>query len=223
VARRGDTSWTLRATGTAAHSSQIFREDVGAGAIYEAARILDGFYRQMAGEKYLTFSPGVIVGGTSVEYDPSENRGSAFGKDNVVADSAVVEGDLRTISPEQLASVKERMQKIADEHLPHTGATLLFEDGYPPMAPTAGNEKLLALYSRASQDLGLGTVSAGDPMKAGAADVAFAAPLVKGAIDGIGLMGTDDHTERETADLRTLPSQTKRAALLLLRLAELRD
>jgi len=36
---------------------------------------------------------------------------------------------------------------------------------------------------------------------------------------GIGLMGRDGHTPRETADLTTLPSQAKRAALLLLRLA----
>ena len=37
-------------------------------------------------------------------------------------------------------------------------------------------------------------------------------------MDGIGLMGTDDHTAKETADLDTLPSQTKRAAVFLLRL-----
>jgi glutamate carboxypeptidase len=38
-------------------------------------------------------------------------------------------------------------------------------------------------------------------------------------LDGIGLMGHSDHTPQETADLTTLPSQTKRAALLLYRLA----
>ena len=32
------------------------------------------------------------------------------------------------------------------------------------------------------------------------------------------LMGKDDHTVNETADLQTLPSQTKRAAIFLLRL-----
>jgi glutamate carboxypeptidase len=41
-------------------------------------------------------------------------------------------------------------------------------------------------------------------------------PLI---MDGIGLMGRDDHTVKETADLETLPSQTKRAAVFLLRLA----
>ena len=41
---------------------------------------------------------------------------------------------------------------------------------------------------------------------------------VKNIIDGIGLMGHDDHSPGETADLTTLPSQTKRAAVLLYRL-----
>src|ERR1017187_7942871 len=39
VARRGTTSWLLSVTGTPAHSSQIFSEPVGAGAVFEAARI----------------------------------------------------------------------------------------------------------------------------------------------------------------------------------------
>jgi glutamate carboxypeptidase len=41
-------------------------------------------------------------------------------------------------------------------------------------------------------------------------------------LDGVGLMGRDDHTVKETADLATLPSQTKRAAVLLHRLHSLK-
>ena len=218
VARRGSSDWVLRVEGTPAHSSQIFREDVGAGAIFEAARILDGFYRRLSSQMYLTFSPGAIVGGTDAAYDPAQNRGTAFGKGNVVAGTAIAQGDLRTISPEQLASAKTAMRSIVEDHLPRTTATIRFEDGYPPMAPSDGNRSLLALYDRVSRDLGLGPVAATDPMHAGAADVAFAAGRVKMALDGVGLCGTDDHTERETADLSTLPSQTKKAAILLWRL-----
>ena len=39
-------------------------------------------------------------------------------------------------------------------------------------------------------------------------------------IDGIGLSGHDDHTEKETADLRMLGPLTKRAAVLMLRLTD---
>src|SRR5215831_1284800 len=129
-----------------------------------------------------------------------------------------VAGDLRTLSPEQLAKAKTAKQGIVAKHLRKTSAEITFDDGYPPMAPTPGNKRLLMMYDRVSRDLGTGTVVAVDPSRAGAADVSFVAKEVPMIIDGIGLSGHDDHTEKETADLRMLPSQTKRAAILLLRL-----
>ena len=39
-------------------------------------------------------------------------------------------------------------------------------------------------------------------------------------IDGVGLSGHDDHTDKETADLRMLAPQTKRAALVMYRLTQ---
>jgi glutamate carboxypeptidase len=110
------------------------------------------------------------------------------------------------------------MREIAAQSLPHTASQLEIDDGYPPMAPTEGNRRMLALYDAVSRDLGLGPVVAVDPMKTGAADVSFVAGLVPMALDGIGLAGRDDHTDKETADLRMLPALTKRAALLLYRL-----
>lgn len=219
ISRRGDDSWTLRTTGLPAHSSQIFTPDVGAGAVFEGARVLDQFYQKLSREQYLTFNPGLALGGTAVTSDTTGTEGSAAGKTNVVAKSMQVTGDLRTISPEQLASARKTMRDIVANHLPHTTADITFEDGYPPMAPTAGNRKLLAMYDKASQDLGFGPVVAVDPSRAGAADVSFVASLVPMAIDGIGLSGHDDHTDKETADLRMLPSQTKRAAVLMYRLS----
>lgn len=222
VTRRGSTGWTLRVKGKPAHSSQIFREDVGAGAIYEAARILNAFYQELAGEQYLTFNPGLILGGTDVDYEASRARGSAFGKNNVVAGQVVVSGDLRTISPAQLERAKATMQAIVSRHRPQTSAELKFRDSYPPLAPTAGNRRLLAIFDQVSRDLGFGPVTEVDPMRAGAADVSFTAGHVEMAIDGLGLGGADDHTVNETGDLRTLPMQTKRAAVLLYRLSKIK-
>lgn len=218
VSRRGFTGWQLRVTAKPAHSSQIFTESVGAGAIFEAARILSGFYDALAKEPLLSFNPGTILGGTSVEYDVAQSRGTAFGKTNVVAEHATVSGDLRTISREQREAAKKKMAEIAAAHLPHSTSELVFEDGYPPMAPSEGNTRLLQVYDEASRAVGAGPVVATDPRKAGAADISFAAEFVKMALDGIGLMGHDDHTSGETADLGTLPSQTKRAAVLIYRL-----
>jgi glutamate carboxypeptidase len=220
TARRGTTGWEVRVKGAPAHSSQIFREDIGYGAVYELARILNTFREKMAGEAHLTFNPGVVLGGTTVEFDPVQLRGSAFGKTNVIAEHAVVSGDLRALSPEQFDKAKAAMTEIVAASLPHTSSTITFDEGYPPMAPTPGNAKLLAMYDQASRDLGFGAVTAVSPERAGAADVAFAAEHVKTAIDGVGLMGHSDHTVKETADLSTLPSQTKRMAVLLHRLMQ---
>ena len=220
IARRGTTGWQLRVKARPAHSSQIFREDIGSGAIYEASRILNAFRETLSGEPHLTFNPGVMLGGTAVDLDTALARGTAAGKENVIAEQAVVMGDLRTLSRDQLERAMERMQQIVAASLPHAHSTLTFEEGYPPLAPTSGNERMLALYDRASRDVGAGPVTAVNPDRAGAADVSFAAAHVKMIIDGIGLMGHSDHTPQETADLATLPSQTKRAALLLYRLGK---
>lgn len=221
IARRGSSSWSLRVTGQPAHSSQVFRDDIGYGAIYEAARILDAFRTELSSEPNLTFNPGVIVGGTEVELDREASAGTAFGKSNVIAEHATVEGDLRALSGEQLEMAVGRMREIVSDSLPHTQAEITFRHRYPPMAPTPGNNRLLELYDRVSRDLGFGPVTAVDPRRAGAADISFAAEHVEMALDGIGLMGVGGHTVEETADLTTLGMQTKRAALLLHRLSRL--
>ena len=218
TSRRGTTSWEVRVTARPAHSSQIFREDIGFGAIYEAARIVNAFRERMAGEAHLTFNPGTFLGGTTVEFDPVQARGTAFGKTNVIAEHAVVAGDLRTLSPEQLAATKRTMETIVAASLPHTKATIRFDEGYPPMAPTPENARLLEVYTGASEDLGFGAVTAVSPDRAGAADVSFVAGHARMIIDGLGLMGANDHTVNEQADLPTLASQTKRAAVFLDRL-----
>jgi glutamate carboxypeptidase len=218
IARRGSSSWTLRAHGRASHSSQIFREEVGSGAVFEAARILAAFHDSLRGEPLLTFNPGLVLGGTSVTLDPNGVQGVAAGKSNVVAESTIVAGDLRAITIAQRERAKEAMRRIVARHLPRTTATIDFDDGYPPLSPADGNRRLLEVYDRASQDLGLGPVEAVDPLRAGAADVSFTGGIVPMAIDGVGLMGEGGHTVRETADLRTLPTQSKRMAVMLLRL-----
>jgi len=220
IGRRGTSAWTVRVAGTPAHSSQIFRQDIGFGAVFEAARIVNAFREGLAGEAHLTFNPSVVLGGTQVEFDAAQARGSAFGKDNVIAEHALVSGDLRALSLGQFAAARTRMAAIVAESLPGTKATIAFEEGYPPLAPTEGNERLLAMYDRASRDTGAGPVTAVDPDKAGAADVSFVAGQVPMILDGIGLMGDGGHTVNETADLRTLPIQMKRAALLLYRLSQ---
>jgi glutamate carboxypeptidase len=218
VARRSASGWRLEVTGRQAHSSQIFTEDVGAGAIFEAARILNAFYESVRGEQYLTFNAGSILGGTTVEYDSQGTRGTAFGKTNVVPNTVTVDGGIRTISPEQLERAQEAMLTVVSNNHPHTEAVLTFGEGYPPMAPTEGNMRLQEMLSRVNQDLGRGPMPALDPARRGAADISFVAPHTD-ALAGMGGIGEGGHSPRESFEVDSMPVAIKRAAILMYRLS----
>jgi glutamate carboxypeptidase len=221
VGRRGIGSWRLTTSATTGHSSQIFTERLGYGAIFEAARILDRFREELAGEANLTFNPSVVVGGSTLAYDPAADQGSAQGRTNVIPDEVVIEGDIRYLTPEQQAGAAARMAAIAaDGNLPGSSARFELEPGYPPMAPTPGNHALLALLDEVSRDLGHGPVTAHDPAQRGAADISFVAPYVDG-LDGLGAMGDREHAPDEHVRLDKMPMLIARAALLIHRLLEM--
>lgn len=218
TSRRGASGWRLTTTGVRAHSSRVFSEEIGAGAIFEMGRILNDFYEALSAEDYLTFNPGVIVGGTDVQYDPDATRGSAFGKTNVVAQRAVVDGGLRFISEEQKEAARAKMREIVAAHLPQTGAEIAFEDSYPAMSPTEGNMALLAVVSDVSEALGQGPLKGNNPAERGAADISFAAPHVPASMDGLGPLGRHGHTPQEELDIESVRAATARAAVLIYRL-----
>lgn len=216
TSRRSSSGWTLRVRARPAHSSGIFSEGVGSGAIYEAARVLDAFQSTLR-EPGLTFSPGLILGGTEVQLDTGQSRGTAFGKSNVIAASAFVTGDIRTLTDEQLQRTRERMRQVLAQPLAGAQSEITFSDGYPSMPPTPGNLAILGVLNGVNRSLGLAQVAANDPGRRGAGDISFVAPYVSG-VGGLGAHGTGSHTERETVNLETLPQQIKRAALLIYRL-----
>lgn len=216
VARRGTASWTLETFGKRAHSSGVFSKNTGAGAVYEAARILNAFYENLQ-EEYLTFNPGLILGGSTVEVADDQSRGAAEGKTNVVSPNVFVKGDLRFLTSGQMEETKAKMEEIVRQNLPNTEAKFTFEPGYPSMPPTEGNLKVLATLSQISQDLGQGEVLAFDPGRRGAGDISFVASYVD-ALDGLGVEGDGAHTLSETMDLASYKDFMKRAALLIYRL-----
>lgn len=217
VARRGASGWKLETTGKRAHSSGVFSENTGAGAIFEMARILNEFYTDVKGEDLLTFNPGTLTGGTFIEFDDMTSKGTVFGKTNVVAQKSEARGGLRFISEEQKERTREKMRVVVGNNLPQTSASISFTDSYPAMEPTEGNLALLAQLNSVSLDLGQGEVLAYDPGKRGAADTSFVAEYVD-CLDGLGTMGNSAHTPQETVNLNTIEALTKRTALLIYRL-----
>lgn len=217
IARRGASGWRVETQGKRAHSSGVFNDRVGAGAIFEMSRILNAFYEEVRGEEYLTFNPGTLLGGTFVEYDKQTSSGSVFGKTNVVAQKAVVNGGLRFISEEQKETARAKMREIVSQSLPQTSSSITFTDSYPAMGPTEGNQALLEVLSQVSEDLGFGTVTGYDPGRRGAADISFVANYTDG-LDGLGTMGSGAHTPQETVNLKTINALIQRAAVLIYRL-----
>ncbi len=218
VARRGASTWTLEVSGKRGHSSRIFSPAFGDGAIFEAARILNAFREELGGEQYLTFSPGVIVGGTAVEFDPEAEKGTAFGKSNVIAQTVTAQGGLRFISDKQKEKAQSRMREIVSQSLSGTSAKIHFgEDDYPAMSPSKGNYDLLQAFGLASRDLGLGAITPIDPGSRGAADISFVAPIID-SLAGLGPVGAGSHSVNEDLDLSTIPIATQRAAVFIYRL-----
>jgi glutamate carboxypeptidase len=218
IARRSASSWRLDVDARTAHSSTIFRDEVGAGALFEASRILNTWYGELRGEENLTFNVGVLVGGEEARYDPAEGRGTASGKTNIIPRRVIATGDIRTISDEQLERARERMRHVVERSLPETSAEIEFIDGYPSMPPTEANFELLSRYDEVSRALGYGEVVPFDPGARGAADIAFVADLIEAGLDGLGPSGSGGHTVEETIDLRTIPKAAARAAVLMYRL-----
>lgn len=216
VARRGSSGWKLTVTGKQAHSSRIFTPSVGAGAIYESARILHRFYNELQ-EPSLTYSPGMIAGGTLVSVNENGFEAMTSGKQNIVPNTVSVQGDLRFLSEEQKERTRAKMREIVKDNLPGTSAEIEFIDSYPSMEPKEGNMKVLQVYDQVSKDLGLGEVKPYDPGKRGGGDIAFIAERID-ALDGLGAMGGGAHAPEEYVDLTSLDEQIKRAALLIYRL-----
>jgi glutamate carboxypeptidase len=219
VSRRSSITWRIKTTGETGHSSSIFSEGKGYGAIYELTRILDAFRTQLP-EEYLTFNLGMVLGGTALTVDDSGNNGTATGKDNVIAPTAYASGDIRTISNEQTERVEKKMEAIVGQHLPRTGATITFGEGYPAMAPTVQNRALLAILNQVNASLGFATMLELDPMKRGAGDIAFVADIVPG-LAGVGATGLGAHEPGETVDLLAQLVNTKRDAVLIYRLSRM--
>ena len=217
VARRGVTDWELATSGVTGHSGSVFGSELGYGANYELVRILDAFRRELP-EPDLTLNVGLMVGGTPATLEPGGARGSAAGKTNIIAEQAIARGDLRTMAPEQETRARARMQAIVAQHLPKTGATLAYDESYPPMAPTAGNRALLVLLNQVNTDLGLPAMREWDPARRGAADSSFVAADVD-VLAGLGAAGQGVHAEGETLDLSSIPRQSLRSAVLIDRLA----
>jgi glutamate carboxypeptidase len=216
TARRGASEWRLEVEGKQAHSSGMFGS-AGFGAIYEASRIINEFREKLSKEQYLTFNPGLFIGGSEVNYDTAAQKGNVLGKTNIISPKTTVIGDLRFLTEEQKEKARTNMQQIVSQHLSGTNATIFFKDGIPSMPPTPGNMALVKMVNAISIAVGYGEVKAGDPGSRGAGDISYVANYLD-CLDGLGAPGRGAHAPGEIINLQEYPKLIKRAALLIYRL-----
>jgi len=217
--RRGASGWTLEVEGKQAHSAGVFN-GAGYGAIYEATRILNTFRETLSKEKYLSFNPGVFMGGSEMNVDIENQKGTISGKTNIISPKTVVIGDLRFLTEEQKNNARKTMREIATtNNLLGTKASIRFKDGIPSMAPTKGNEALAEVLSKASEDMGFGKVTPGDPGSRGAGDISYVAAYLD-CLDGLGASGRGAHAPGEVLNTKEFPILMKRAAVFIYRLTK---
>ena len=217
IARRSSSSWTLKVTAKGGHSSGIFGENAGDGAIYAASQIIAAFRKELP-EQNLTYNVGLIAGGERADLDKDQIRATAAGKTNIIPQIAIARGDMRTLADEQTARVQEKMKAIVARSFPGAKAEIAFDQGYPAMAPTEGAKALLGQLNVINRDLGLQEMPALDPLRRGAGDIAFVAKDVDGLV-GLGTSGEGSHALGEAVDLDSIRRQAKRAAILMTRLS----
>jgi glutamate carboxypeptidase len=216
IARRSAGSWTLTVTGKSGHSAGVGPDDYG--AIYDLARIIDQFRRELPEDK-LTYNVGLVGGGQTATLDPEKIRLEATGKTNIIAATAVARGDLRAISQDQIERTEAKMRAIVAQPMAGASAEISFdEDIYPPMPPTDANRALLAQLNVVNRDMGLPEMGELDPADRGAGDISFVASEVDGLV-GLGPASSGSHTASEAVDIPSIFKQAKRAAILMSRLS----
>ena len=217
TARRGSSSWRLQVKAKTGHSAGIFTPTAGYGAISEAARRINSFREELSNEQFLTFNPGLIIGGSEISYDEKTAKGEALGKTNIISPEVVVTGDLRFLTEAQKEAAREKMRAITTKSLNGTSSSIQFRDGIPSMEPTEGNKKILQKIDGVTQSMGLGATKAGDPGARGAGDISYIAKYID-CVDGLGASGRGAHAPGETINLKEFPLLIQRAALLIYRL-----
>jgi glutamate carboxypeptidase len=219
IARRSAGSWQVTVKAQGGHSSGIFSERAGDGAIYALTNIVAAFRKELP-EQNLTFNVGLIAGGVEAALGEGGISATASGKTNIIPEIAIARGDIRSLSPEQDARVRAKMQEIVARVSPGAKAEIAFgTDGYPSMAPTEGNKALLTKLNMINADLGLPEMPTLDPIRRGAGDISFVAKDVDGLV-GLGSAGQGDHAEGENVELASIKRQAKRAAILMTRLSK---
>jgi glutamate carboxypeptidase len=121
-------------------------------------------------------------------------------RDNIIPDEAQAEFSLRIRKPEQRDQILAKLN-AAMEPTPGTKVSLTADPGYPPLIETPDVDALAARAERIYAERSKTIARSGN---GGASESAVAQSVGTPALDGLGLVGGDFHTDHEWIDLNSL-------------------
>lgn len=196
LVRKGIVTFTFTVTGIEAHSANC--AEAGANAIADAAyKIIE--LEKIKDSEGLTCNCAVINGGTV---------------SNTVPGQCVFKANVRFATQEQLAWMRDYVQKLADTvHVPGCRCTVNQPRGRVAMEYTERNGALLEQMNRIYAENGLPVLKMG--RRKGGSDAADVTAAGIPCIDSIGVAGGKIHTIEEFAYLESLRDAAQRIAAVV--------
>ena len=123
-------------------------------------------------------------------------------RSNIIPDAAEATLSLRIRKPEEREQILDKLRAAAAKTVvPDTSVTVMAEPGFPPLMETAEVNALADRAAAIYAELGKAVGRAGN---GGASESAVAQSVGTPALDGLGLVGGDFHTDHEWVDLKSL-------------------
>ncbi len=121
---------------------------------------------------------------------------------NVIPDLAEATLNVRFRKPEDFTQVMARVRRLAARTtVPDTAVAVSTDPAFPPMAESPAEDALLARTAAIYGEIGR---KLGHDGSGGASESALAAAAGIPALDGLGFVGANQHSERETMDLTSV-------------------
>ncbi len=125
-------------------------------------------------------------------------------RSNVIPDSATAHADVRALLNEEFDRVEREAAALARDNklIAETEVTTTLARSFPVMPQNAQTDRLASMAQSIYGELGKTLNLEGS---GGAADSSFAAGVFKPALDGLGIIGGNGHTDREYAEIDSIP------------------
>ena len=185
VWRKGAGDVVIHVEGRAAHAGMVPQN--GRNALMELIHQIN-----VLGNSFPTSGDGITANLTLLK---------AGSRANIIPDSAEATFDVRFRKPEELEQVVAKMKaNAAKTMIPDTKVTVTSSGSFPPLVENAQTHALAvradAIYAELGKKIGHGG-------NGGASESAVAQSVGTPALDGLGAVGGDFHTDHEWIDLNT--------------------